>query len=86
MQGSFSVLSIKLYRMLYIGIKKAANTLFQQKRGDLYFAEKGFVKPKIRYENEERSGFGSAFSVLQTLISFCRVYEACPLGGLFILY
>ena len=30
MQGSFSVWS-KLYRMLYIGIKKAANALFQQK-------------------------------------------------------
>ncbi len=30
MQGSFSVWS-KLYQMLYIGIKKAANTLFQQK-------------------------------------------------------
>jgi len=45
MQGSFSVWS-KLYQMLYIGIKKAANALFQQKRGDLYFAEKGFVEPK----------------------------------------
>ena len=45
MQGSFSVWS-KLYQMLYIGIIKAANTLFQQKRGDLYFAENGFVKPK----------------------------------------
>lgn len=30
MQGSFSVWS-KLYQMLYIGIIKAANTLFQQK-------------------------------------------------------
>lgn len=46
MQGSFSVLSIKLYRMLCIGITKAANALFQQKRGDLYFAENGFIKPK----------------------------------------
>ncbi len=31
MQGSFSVLSIKLCQMLYMGIIKAANTLFQQK-------------------------------------------------------
>ena len=46
MQGSFSVSNIKLCQMLYIGIIKASNTLFQQKQGDLYFAEKGFVKPK----------------------------------------
>ena len=46
MQGSFSVLSIKLYRMLHIGIKKTSNALFRQKSGDLYFAEKCVVKPK----------------------------------------
>lgn len=45
MQGSFSVWS-KLYQMLCIGVKKAASALFQQKRGDLCFAENGLVKPK----------------------------------------
>jgi len=48
----------------------------------LFFTENGFVKPKIRRKTKKKSGLDSAFSVLQTLISFCGIYEACPLGEL----
>ena len=85
MQGSFSVWS-KLYRILYIGIIKAANTLFQQKRGDLYFAEKCVVKPKSGAKRRKKPGFCSISSVLQTLIVFKRISRTSPFGGVLFYY